>query len=113
MDEPCVTTRPMLRPSTFRVFRAKAEQMGTTVDVLLSRMADAAVKPRGKAARAAASAQLDKQIAALNAAGKSDNAIARQLGLTLSTASRRRNALGLPKVGRGGRPRKTVTEDAA
>lgn len=111
-EMPCIPVRTMLRPATYRVFRVKATEMGTTPEALLSRLADQAVKPRGKSAKAAASDLLDKRITALNATGMSDNAIARELGIALSTASRRRNELKLPRVGRGGRPKKK-TEDAS
>lgn len=112
IDSPCVLTKTLLRPSTYRVFRAKAEQMGTTVDVLLSRMADAAVKPRTAKARSLAATQLDNRIRALNAAGMNDSEIARHIGKSSSWVSKQRSDLGLPKRAAQGR-KKTTEEKAA
>lgn len=108
-EQPAVPLRTLLRPSTYRVFRVKAAELGTTPEVLLSRLADAAVKPRTELGRRAAGKELDAKIRAMNAQKVSDNEISRRLGVALSTVARHRNAMGLPVVGRGGRPKK-VTE---
>lgn len=103
-DEPCVPVRSLFRPSTYRVFRDRAAELGVGVDVLLSRLADHAAghrKPKRKRAE-----DFDAAIREMNAAGENDSEIARVIGMSSSAVSTRRGQLGLEKRTTNGRKKK-------
>lgn len=121
-DTPCVWVKTDLRPSTYRALDVFAKANGTTVAVVLSRIADRAVaanrtpsptpapqrkpQPVQQPTRQPAT-RTDKRIAALNAEGWSDNRIAKDIGMAQSTVSKHRRELGLlspsPRAARPGR----------
>lgn len=90
-DTPCVDVRVRLRPSTYRAFALRGKELGVAeVGELLSRLADRALGPRVNAED-----PIDRRIRTLNADGLTDTAIARAVGMSQPTVSRRRRALGL------------------
>lgn len=97
-----VDVRTSLRAETFRAFYAAATARRETVGVLLSRMADASLKPRK---RAWVGTDVDATIRQLNGSGWSDNRISKHIGLTQTSVSRRRREMGLesPTPRTGGR----------
>lgn len=110
-DTACILVRADLRPSTYQALARFAKENHTTVGVILSTLADRAIRPEPKPQREQAARrrrtraadELDDRIRALNAAGLSDNKIAKQIGLAQSSVSRRRRIMRLesptPRVG--------------
>jgi len=107
-DSPIVPVRSSLRPSTFRIFDARARELGVDIGVLLSRLADRAVtpKPRRRAAAKPLTAtrsavdEVDRRIVELNAQRLSDRQIGERVGLHQTAVSRRRRLMGIPSPGR-------------
>lgn len=101
-DSPCVRVGSDLRPSTYRVLARFAKENHTDVGVVLSMLADRAVRSEAKARPQGD--ELDRQIRSLNGAGLSDNKIGKRLGVAQSTISKRRRDMGLesPTPRRGG-----------
>jgi hypothetical protein len=109
-DSPCVLVRVDLRPSTYRAFATHARDAGTTIGVLLSQLADKALKPAPRKHSRGIPAYVESRIRELNAAGWSDSGIARDLGASQPTISRYRRSLGLqPPVPRRGGRQKAAT----
>lgn len=112
-DEPCVLVKANLRPSTYRAFAVHAKALGLDVGDLLSRLADKALRTADRSAPAMPDDEpanpyiedkVDRKIRELNEQRMSDNAIARMLGISQTTISKRRRRLLLESpTPRGGR----------
>lgn len=94
---PSVLVKTFLRPYTYRQLTAHAATRGITLDVLLSRLADASLHPVKKPSARRVAADHDEQIRELNGQGLNDSEIGRRLGFSNSAISIRREAMGLPK----------------
>ncbi|SDR71971.1 AsnC family protein [Microbacterium paraoxydans] len=118
-DSPAVLVRAVLRPSTYKAFARHAKELHIEVGDLLSRLADRAVGtaplaapeptvapvepgPKPIAARGGTRGRpvhvedpIDRRIRTLNADGLTDTAIARAVGMSQPSVSRRRRLLGL------------------
>ncbi len=118
-DSPAVLVRAVLRPSTYKAFARHAKELHLEVGDLLSRLADRAVGTAPLPAPAPTVAPveptpkptderggtrgrpvhvedpIDRRIRTLNADGLTDTAIARAVGMSQPSVSRRRRLLGL------------------
>lgn len=76
VDLPCVLVKTLLRPSTYAVFRRKAAELGVGVDVVLSRVADASVRPANSAPPAPVEAERGERVRSGRRRSLSDERIA-------------------------------------
>lgn len=83
-----------LKPATFLAFERIAEERGTSITVLISRLADLALKPKASQERLVGAAYKDK-IRQLHAQGLSDDRIGKITGRTGAAIAYHRKRLGL------------------
>ena len=131
-DSPAVLVRALVRPSTYKAFARHAKELHLEVGDLLSRLADRAVGTAPLPAPAPTVAPveptpkptderggtrgrpvhvedpIDRRIRILNADGLTDTAIARAVGMSQPSVSRRRRLLGLQSPRPGGPNRKAA-----